>query len=278
MVNIITDSTSDLGPEIAAEFKLTIVPLTVTIGDKVYQDGVDLHQRDLFSLVEKHGELPKTSAPSMGEFTKAFDHPGENVFIGISSRLSATVQNARLALDLLPAGKVRVIDSLNLSTGVGLLALRAAELRDRGLAAEQIEQELLASVGKVRTSFCIETMEYLYKGGRCTALQAIAGSVLKIHPIIEVRPDGTLGVKERSRGTLRKGLQMILDDFENHLTVLDRQRVFITTTSNNAEDVNFLLEGVKRISALQEVRITRAGSVISSHCGPGTTGILYFVK
>ena len=278
MVNIITDSTSDLGTDIAAEFKLSIIPLSVTIGGDVYYDVVNIHQKDLFALVKKHAELPKTAAPSVGEFSKAFDRPGESVFVGISSKLSATIQNARLAVEMLPAGKVRVVDSLNLSTGVGLLALRAAELRERGFSAEQIEKELIVLAGKVRTSFVIETMDYLYKGGRCTALQAIAGSMLKIHPIIEVRQDGTLGVKEKARGTLQKGLQKILDDFESHLKELDRGRVFVTTTSDNEADIQFLVEGVKRIAAPEDVRVTRAGSVISSHCGPGTSGILYFVK
>jgi DegV family protein with EDD domain len=278
MVNVITDSTSDLGADIAAEFKLTVIPLSVTLGGKVYQDGVDIQQKDLFALVQKCGELPKTAAPSVGEFTKAFNRPGESVFIGISSKLSTTIQNARLAAEMLPVGKVRVIDSLNLSTGVGLLVLRAAELRDQGLSAKQIENALLISVPKVRSSFVIDTMEYLYKGGRCTALQAVAGSVLKIHPIIGVQQDGTLGVKEKVRGSLQKGYQIILDDFESHLPELDRKRVFVTTTNDDEEDVQFLVNEVKRIAAPEDVRVTKAGSVISSHCGPRTAGILYFVK
>jgi DegV family protein with EDD domain len=121
-------------------------------------------------------------------------------------------------------------------------------------------------------------MEYLYKGGRCTALQAVAGSMLKIHPIIEVRQDGTLGVKSKARGTLQKAYQMLLDDFEAHLPELDRKRVFVTHTSQDEAEVQFLVEAVKRIAAPDEVRVTRAGSVISSHCGPGTAGILYMVK
>ncbi|MGB8213363.1 MAG: DegV family protein [Anaerolineales bacterium] len=277
MINIITDSTSDLGPEIAAEFGLAIVPLSVTIGGVVYQDGVDIHQKDLFSLVEKYKELPKTAAPSVGEFIKAFDKPGESLFIGISSKLSGTLQNAILAAGSFPSGKVRVVDTLNLSTGVGLLALRAAGLRDQGLASMQIEKELLDSVLKVRTSFVVDTMEYLYKGGRCTALQAIAGSVLKIHPVIEVRPDGTLGVKEKARGTRQKGIQRMLDDFASHLDELDRRRVFVTHTASDV-DAEFLKNEIIRLAAPQDVRITQAGSVISSHCGPGTIGILYFVK
>jgi len=277
MVTIFTDSTSDLGLDIAAEFGLQIIPLNVTIGGQTYKDGADIDQQKLFDLVKQHNELPKTSAPSVGEFTKMFDRPGESVFVGISSKLSATVQNAILAMNSLPAGKVRVVDSLNLSTGIGLLALRAADLRDAGKSAEEIERELFGSVPKVRTSFVIDTMDFLYKGGRCTALQAIAGSVLKIHPIIEVRADGTLGVKEKARGVRMKGLQMMLDDFEAHLPELDRKRVFITSTGG-AEDIDFLMGEVRRIASPEDVRVTRAGSVISSHCGPHTSGILYFVK
>ncbi len=278
MINIITDSTADLGTETSEEFQLKVIPLSVTIGGKVYRDGEDLSQKELFALVEKHGELPKTAAPALGEFIKMFDQPGDSVFIGISSKLSATIQNACLAANSFPPGKVRVIDSLNLSSGVGLLALRAAELRDRGLSSEQIEKELLDSVSKLRTSFVIDTMEYLYKGGRCTALQAIAGSVLKIHPIIEVNHTGALGVKEKAHGTLRKGFQWLLDDFEEHLPELDRGRVFITHTCADETGVQFLVNNVSRIAAPKDVRVTRAGSVISSHCGPGTAGILYFVN
>lgn len=278
MINIITDSTSDLGAAIAEEFNVSVVPLSVIIGGEVFRDGEDVNQNDLFAMVEKFGELPKTAAPAVGDFFKAFDQPGEVVYIGISSKLSATIQNAILAAGAFPAGKVRVIDSFNLSTGVGLLVLRAARLRDLGLSSEQIERELLDSISKVRTSFVIDTMEYLYKGGRCTALQAIAGSVLKIHPIIEVNQDGTLGVKEKARGTLQKGYQKILDDFGSHLDELDRGRVFVTHTCENEKNVQFLVDGIKRTAMPDDIRVTKAGSVISSHCGPGTAGILYFVK
>ena len=277
MINIITDSTSDLGADITAEFNLSVVPLSVTIGNEVYRDGVDITQKDLFALVQKHGELPKTAAPSVGEFIKIFDCPGESLFVGISSKLSATIQNAILAAESFPAGKVRVIDSLNLSTGVGLLALRAAGLRDQGATAEQADKELRSGVPKLRTSFVIDTMDYLYKGGRCTAIQAIAGSVLKIHPIIGINLDGTLGVKEKARGTRQKGLQRMLEDFTAHLDELDPERVFVTHTCSD-EDAEFLKSEIIRLAAPKDVRITQAGSVISSHCGPGTIGILFFVK
>jgi DegV family protein with EDD domain len=120
-------------------------------------------------------------------------------------------------------------------------------------------------------------MEYLYKGGRCSALQAVVGSVLKIRPIIEVRPDGTMGVKEKARGTRQKGLQSMLDDFAAHLPELDRKRVFITHTGCDA-DAELLRQEIARLADPQEIRTTLAGSVISSHCGPDTIGILYMVK
>jgi DegV family protein with EDD domain len=276
-VNILTDSTSDLGAEIREEFKVDAIPLTVTIGGQAYLDEIEIDQDKLFDLVAQTGVLPKTAAPSLGEFQKFFDRDGESIFIGISSRLSATLQNALLAAEEMTAGRVRVIDSLNLSTGIGLLVLRAAELRDAGKSANEIEQDILACVPKVRTSFVIDRMDYLYKGGRCNALQAIAGSVLKIHPIIEVQPDGTLGVKSKARGIRQKGIQAMLDDFVAHLEQLDRRRVFVTHTAC-PEDAEFLKSEIVRLAAPDDVRITRAGSVISSHCGPGTIGILYMVK
>lgn len=276
-LHILTDSTADLGKDLAAEFGVDVIPLTVTLGENAYLDGIEIDQQKLFDLVAQAGILPKTAAPSVGEFSRFFERDGESVFIGISSKLSATIQNARLAAAEKGEGRVRVIDSLNLSTGIGLLALRAAELRAAGHSASEIEQDILACVPKVRTSFIIDTMEYLYKGGRCSALQALAGSVLKIHPIIEVRPDGTLGVKGKARGSREKGLQMMLDDFAADLERLDRRRVFVTHTAC-PEDAEFLKQEIIRLAAPGEVRITLAGSVIASHCGPKTIGILYMVK
>jgi DegV family protein with EDD domain len=277
VTRILTDSTSDLGADIRGEFGLGVIPLNVTIAGNSYKDGIDLDQERLFELVGQTGELPKTSAPSVGEFAEFFRQEEDILFLGISSKLSATLANASLAAQEIPGGKVKVIDTLNLSTGVGLLALRAAELAQEGKSAAEIERSIRGLVPKVRTAFLIDTMEYLYKGGRCTALQAIAGSVLKIHPIIEVRPDGSLGVREKARGSREKGIQSLLDHFRTDLPNLDRQRVFVTHTGEE-RDAEALADRIRQIAGPQEVRITRAGSVISSHCGPGTIGILYMLK
>lgn len=277
MIRIITDSTADLNQELAQERKVEIIPLSVNIGGKTYQDGLELRSENLFPLVEQLGELPKTAAPSAGEFQRAFQEPGECIYIGISSGLSASVQNARVGAQDLESGKVHIIDSLNVSSGTGLLVFRAADLRDQGATAEQIEREITSLVPKVRTSFIIDTMEYLYKGGRCSALQMFAGSLLKIHPIIEIKPDGTMGVKDKARGARRRGLQMLLDDFEAQLPHVDPQRVCISHTGCY-EDAEFMVSEISRMLPSAEVRSFITGSVVSSHGGPNTLGLEFMLK
>jgi DegV family protein with EDD domain len=277
MIQIVTDSTADLGQEIASQYNIKIIPLSVLIGGKTYKDGENIDQQKLFELVQQTGELPKTAAPTIGEFHSIFSQADETIFVGISSKLSATIQNALLTAQEFPAGTVRVIDSLNLSSGIGSLAQMAANLRDKGWTAAAIEKEVTRRVPDIRLVFMVDTMEYLYKGGRCSALQSIIGSMLKIHPIIEMCPDGTLGVKGKASGPRKKSMKLLMDDLEAHLDKLDRSRIFIIHSSPE-EDVNYLKNEIIRLANPDEVLITNAGSVISSHCGPGTMGILYMLK
>jgi DegV family protein with EDD domain len=277
MIRIITDSTADLDAELVRERDIEIVPLSVYIGGKTYKDGLELRSENLFPLVKQTGELPKTAAPSAGEFQQVFAQPGECIYIGISSGLSASVQNARVGAQDIEAGKVRIIDSFSVSSGTGLLILHAADLRDQGATAEQIERELLSLVPKVRVSFIIDTMDYLYKGGRCSALQMFAGSLLKIHPIIEIKPDGSMGIKDKARGARRRGLQMLLDDFEAQLPNVNPQRVCISHTGCY-EDADFMVSEISRLLPDAEVRSFITGSVVSSHGGPNTLGLEFMLK
>lgn len=277
MVRIITDSTADLGNELLSRYRIEMIPLYVLMGEQSYLDGVNISLEDLFRSVQETGQLPKTSAASIGDFVRYFNGPEDIVYIGISSQLSATIKNATLAAETLGKENVYIVDSLNLSTGIGLLALRAAELRDEGKSAREIAEAIKALAPKIRTSFIIETLDYLYKGGRCTALQNLMSSLLSIRPIIAVRPDGTLGVKAKIRGTRRKGLMELVRDFEEHLDEIDVHRVFITHTGC-AADAEFLKSELKSRAQIEEILITRAGSVIASHCGPDTIGILYMLK
>lgn len=278
MIQIFTDSCSDLNQELIDRYQIHVIPLHVLLGDQDYQDGVSVGLTDLFKYVDQTETLPKTAAPSILEFETGFRSvDGEIICITISSKLSATYQNAILAAEQLPERRIRVIDSANLSSGIGLLVIRAAELRDQGASFDDIVKELTTAVSRVHTSFIIDTLEYLYMGGRCSAMQNIVGSLLKLRPVIEVRRDGTLGIKEKIRGSRIKGLNSMLDDFRGNLPVIVPQHVFITHTGCD-EDAQFLKEELLKYASIEEVHITYAGATIASHCGPNTIGILYFVS
>jgi DegV family protein with EDD domain len=167
MTEILTDSCSDLSPELSEKFRVHTLPLLVYINQRSYHDGLDITLAELYQSVQKTGELPKTSAPSVADFIEFFNrYPDELLFIGIGSRLSATLQSAKLAAEQIKDRPIRLIDSANLSTGIGLLVLRAAELRDQGMNSAEIEKEIRALIPKVRNSFVVDTLDYLYKGGR----------------------------------------------------------------------------------------------------------------
>ncbi len=278
MVHILTDSCSDLSQELIHKFDIAVIPLSVFIAGKTYLDGVDITIEELFDLVNQTGQLPKTSAPSVANFVDFFSQfEEEMIYISIGAKLSATYQSAMLAAESLPDRKIFIINSANLSTGIGLLVCKAAELRDQGLSADEIVHQIMESAGKVRTSFVVDTLDYLYMGGRCSALQNIVGSLLKIRPVIEVRQDGTLGVREKLRGTRKRALEALLEDFKNNLPRIDLHRVFITH-SGCESDAIYLKDGLNQLAEIENICITRAGATIASHCGPNTIGILYLTR
>lgn len=277
MITIMTDSTADLGDALSAPRQIKVIPLTVNLNGKTYKDGVDLNQRQLFERIREEGQLPTTAAPSVGEFIDFFRPVEEGIYLSISSRLSASYQNACLAVKELGNPRIKVIDSLNLSSGIGLLALKAADLRDQGLTLEEIEKKLTEFVPAVRTAFILESLDYLYKGGRCNALQALASSVLKIRPLIYVQTEGTLAVGEKTRGKRSRALEVLLERFQSHLEQMDLSRVFVTHAAC-PQDAACLVDEIQRLAKPQEILVNEAGGVISSHCGPGTIGILYLLK
>jgi DegV family protein with EDD domain len=276
MLQITTDSCADLSTELLTSTDVRSIPLHVLYNGLDHYDG-DLELEDLFASVDSTGELPKTAAPSVKEFIDFFTTSDPVIYIGISSQLSATMQNAVLAAKQMNKDNLYLIDSLNLSTGIGLLTLKAVDLMNDGLDADQIVQHIESIRPKVRTSFVIDTMDYLYKGGRCTGLQAIVGSMLKIHPTIHVREDGTLGVLDKMRGNRQKSLDRLLAGFKADLPDIDLRRVFVTHSGCH-EDAVYLAENLKNLADIEEIHITVAGGTISSHCGPNAIGILYIVK
>lgn len=277
MIHITTDSCADLSPELIARYQIRAIPLQVLVNGRNLRDGVTVSTPELFQSVEQSGELPKTSAPSVADFVEFFRADDEVIFIGISAQLSATLQSACIAAEQLLPQHIHIIDSLNLSTGHGLLAVHAAETRDAGASAEEIVAEIHRRIPRVRTSFIIDTLDYLHKGGRCSAMEAVVGSLLKIRPVIEVRADGTLGVKNKVRGSRKKALDSMLAEFKSHLPNVDLTRVFVTHTGCD-EDALFLKSELLKLAPIQEVCITIAGATVASHCGPNTIGIIFLAN
>jgi DegV family protein with EDD domain len=274
MVKIIADSCCDLSPELIKRFDIDIIPLNVLVNNQNYLDGIELTSEALYEAVKRSGELPKTSAPSIAAFAKVFEKYPELIYISISSKLSASYQSASIALESLPNIKGSLIDSLNLSTGIGSLVLKAAELAQQGKSLTEITQTINALVPHVNSSFVIDTLDYLYMGGRCSSMEHVVGSILKIRPVIEVRKDGTLGVREKVSGSRKKGLHALLENFSKHKSSIDPSRVFVTHTVCY-NDALYLKSELEKMMAIKEICITDAGATISSHCGPNTIGILF---
>ena len=279
-VVITTDSTSDLSNELLKKYEIYTIPLYVRFGEEIYKDGVDLNTLELYKKVKEKNELPKTMAVSPGDFEEFFKSflikDCDIVHISIGSKISGSYQSAVLASQLLDENRVFVVDSQNLSSGIALLAFKGKDFRDQGLDAKTIKKELDKLVLNVRSQFVIKTMDYLYKGGRASGLQALFGTMLKIRPIIQVR-DGILNVYKKPLGRLKKGYDIMLEDFFNEGNNLDLDYVMITHSLND-EGAKYMMEKVKEKVKVKNLIESHAGCVISSHCGEGTIGILYIVK
>ena len=280
-VKVFTDSTADLSPSQLEQLNISVIPLYVTIGDNSYRDGIDITTDELYAMVDQLQTLPKTAAPSVEDFVEAFkpwvDNDYDVIFIGISSKLSATVQSAILAANEFEQGRVLVVDSLNLSTGIGQLVLKAAEMASEESAkAEEIVKEINELIPRIRTSFVIDTLKYLHMGGRCSSIQLIASTVLKIRPQIIVK-DGGMIVGEKYRGKGRKVLDSYFNDFIGDGQHIEPSRIFVTHSVYD-KGAQHLAEKIRDILNPKELCITTAGAVISSHCGPGTVGIIYIEK
>ena len=277
MVKILADSTCDLSPSLISRYKIGIIPLYVHLGEKEYKDGVGITPSDLYKWSDEHNETPRTSAPGIEDIESFLDKDSadEYVIFTISSSMSSSYNNCILAAeDLEMTDRVHVIDSANLSTGIGLQVIKAAELAAAGMTASEIAAEIEKIKGKVRASFVVDTLTYLYRGGRCSGVSAFLGSALRLHPRIEVI-DGAMHPEKKYRGKNTRFIMDYVRDMENDLRSAVRDRVFITHSGCDreiVEDVRAYLEGLGRFDEILE---TTAGAVISSHCGPGTLGVLF---
>lgn len=276
---ITSDSTSDLSSELRQRYNISILPLGVTLGGKVYKDGVDITPDDIYAHHDKTGELPKTTAANVDEFYNFFkkfaDEEKTVIHFDISSGMSSTFNNARIAAEEFE--NIYVIDSANLSTGMGLLVVAAAEMVNEGLEAEEIVAKINDMVPKVDASFVIDNLEYLYKGGRCSALAAFGANMLKLKPCIEVK-NGAMGVNKKYRGRYADVLKTYVSERLGDGSDIDNSRVFVTHAGCDEEVVKQVVEQVKEAGIFKEVFLTRAGCTVSSHCGANTLGVLFIRK
>ncbi len=280
-IKIITDSTCDLTKELITKLDILVLPLYVNFGEDSFLDGQNIDTTSLYQKVEEYNMLPKTAAISFQTFLDVFnkyvDEGYEVIYTGISKAMSSTYNNARLASEEVDPEKISVIDSMNLSTGIGLNLLRIAKLRDEGKSLQEITDDLNIYRTKVKSQFVIPTLDYLYKGGRCNGLTNLIGKVFKIKPIIEVR-DGKMNVGPKPRGKMINALNVLLNMVKNDLNNLECENIFVTH-SLNYEDANYLVNELKTFLPKKiNIYTTCAGCVISSHCGKGTIGILYVTK
>ena len=282
MVKIISDSTCDLSEELLKRYDIDIIPLHIMLGNDEYEDGLGISPDEIFSWADANRTTPRTSAPSLdsakniiGRYKDSFD---EIVCFCISESMSTSGNIMRLAAEELGiSDRVRVINSENLSTGIGLTVIKAAEMASDGKSADEICDGIKELIPKVRASFVVDTLTYLHRGGRCSGLAALAGSALKLHPVISVK-GGAMGAGKKYRGKLSKVVHDYVTDMENELKNSQPDRVFITHSGCDKDIVDDVRTYLESLHIFNEILETRAGGVISSHCGPGTLGVLFISK
>ncbi len=275
-VIITADSTCDLSPELLERYQIRILPLTILLGDDSYRDGIDFTPDDMYARYHSDGTLPKTAAPSVQNFLDFFgsltEQGYEIVHLDISAELSATYNAAFIASQELEG--VYTVDSRMLSTGVGLLCIEGAECAARGMAAADIAEHLRSLTDKVDTSFVLDTLEFMWKGGRCSGVAALGANLLHLKPALEMA-DGKLGVYKKYRGGINAVYKQYITERLAGKSVRPGH-VFLTESGEIDPAVIADLEAhIRSLVDVKEIHHTRAGCTVSSHCGPKTLGVLF---
>ncbi|MBQ6807675.1 MAG: DegV family protein [Firmicutes bacterium] len=276
-IKITSDSASDLTKELYETYNISIEPLTILKDGQPYKDGQEISIYDIFAHVEAGGGLCTTSALNIADYIRLFTPFMEEydavIHISIGSGFSSSYQNACLAAE--EFSNVYVVDSQNLSAGEGLVALRAAELAREGThSVEEILAELQDLIPRIDTSFLLDRLDYMVKGGRCSAVAAMGATLLHLHPCIEVS-EGKLRVARKYRGSLKKCLVNYVKDRLENTEGLELQRCFVTHSGIDAEISREVQRTVAECQPFESVLETVAGGTVTCHCGNNTLGILY---
>lgn len=278
-VKIVADSTCDLSAELIKKYDITIIPLCIVMGDKSYFDGIETTPDEIYKWADANKTTPKTAAVTIenaASILKPFmDEGREIIFFGISEKMSTTCNVIRLIGEDAGYDKLHVIDSESLSTGIGLQVLYAASLSMAGEDASSIVAKVEQRRANVSASFVVDTLTYLARGGRCNSVTALLANTLKLKPEIIVT-DGAMVVAKKYRGSMQSVLLKYVKDQEETLLKADKTCVFITHSGCSEDIITEVKDYLAGLSHFDNIYVTRAGGVISSHCGPGTLGVLYY--
>lgn len=274
------DSTADLSDEILTKRGIFVNRSSITLDGHTRTDGVDLFPDDLFEYTARTGLLAKTSASNTEDFIKYFksitSDGDEVIHFTISASMSGTYNFARIAAEEVPG--VHIVDSANLSTGIGLLVLEAADMADEGMSVKDILDRLEALKPCVDTSFVIDTLDYLHKGGRCSTVAMLGANVLKLKPCIEVT-GGAMAVGKKYRGKIEDVIKTYVKEHLDANSDVYDKRVFVTSTCGADSPISLeVAKAVSESGKFKEVLRTTAGCTVSAHCGPNTLGILFIRK
>lgn len=279
-IKIISDSTCDLPSHLLTKHNISLVPLTVIKNDEQFKDGVTITPADIFAHVAAGGNLCTTSANSVGEYADIFGSYASQfdgvIHINISSHFSSCYQNACLAAE--EFDNVRIIDSKNLSSGQGLVVLKACELAESGMDLDAIVDTLNEYTSKVEASFVLDQLAYMVKGGRCSSAAALGANLLNLKPCIEVR-DGKMSVVKKYRGSYAKCLaNYVKDRLDGRSGELESDRIFVTCTTVSDDCYATVMKAVKEYGSFDTIEESVAGCTVSCHCGPSTLGVLFVRK
>ena len=279
MVRIVADSTCDLSKDLIEKYDIMILPLHILLGEEEFLDGVTITPEEIYKWSDANNTTPKTSAAGIDEtlsiLKPILEAGDEVVMFSIAGGMSTTFNVFRMAVQELDAeDRVKVIDSANLSTGIGLQVIEAACMAKAGKSIEEIAVAIEALKPRVRASFVVDILTYLHRGGRCSGLAALAGGMLKLHPKIVVK-NGVMGADKKYRGKINNAIMNYVQDMEESLQKAKRDRVFITHSGCDKAAVDSVRAYLESLNIFDEILETRAGGVVSSHCGPGTLGVLF---
>jgi DegV family protein with EDD domain len=276
MINILTDSTADIPKELCETYQIETIPVYIQLNGKVYKDGEDIHPNMLFEAVRNTGHYPTTSAPSPTDFMQFFNRETPSIYIGLSSQMSTTFHNAQLAQREAKNNTVDLIDSLSFSIGYGQVVIQAAKWRNEGMNFKELGIRIRERIKQSRGIFILDTLDYVYHGGRCSTIEHLFSSVLKIKPFLQILPDGTLGVLQKVRGSRKKAVNALLSYFINQFATEAIPEIFLAHYDCE-EEVQFLAERIKSTGKPIQIYITKIGCALTIHSGPYPIGIAYHI-